>query len=145
MSSKNIVMIGDHMQLPQPTTGNLDGESTHSPIEYLLKEKNTISDHNGIFLDRTFRMHQNICDFISKSFYENRLISDQTTHNQQVILQDGKSIENGIYLRHLLRKFNIQRSGVEVDRKIARILDITDLCQFRKPYFTIFTNYVFFI
>ena len=46
-------------------------------------------------------MHQNICDFISKSFYENRLISDQTTHNQQVILQDGKSIENGIYLTDL--------------------------------------------
>ena len=101
MSSKNIVMIGDHMQLPQPTAGNLDGESTYSPIEYLLKEKNTISDHNGIFLDRTFRMHQNICDFISKSFYENRLISDQTTHNQQVILQDGKSVENGIYLTDL--------------------------------------------
>ena len=39
MSSKNIVMIGDHMQLPQPTAGNLDGESTYSPIEYLLKEK----------------------------------------------------------------------------------------------------------
>ena len=122
MSSKNIVMIGDHMQLPQPTAGNLDGESTF-PLEYLLKEKkNTISDHNGIFLDRTFRMHQNICDFISKSFYENRLISDQTTHNQQVILQDGKSVENGIYLIDLDHNdYSVQ--NMEEAKYIKKIYD----------------------
>ena len=75
-------MIGDHMQLPQPSTGNTEGESSLSPIEYLLKDQNTISDDKGIFLSNTYRMHKNICDFISESFYENRLMSDKSTKNQ---------------------------------------------------------------
>jgi len=98
MSSKNIVMIGDHMQLPQPSTGNTDGESSLSPIEYLLKDQNTISDDKGIFLSTTFRIHKRICDFISESFYEKRLMSDISTQNQSVILDNQKEITNGIYL-----------------------------------------------
>ena len=50
----------------------------------LLKEKNTISDEKGIFLDKTYRMHSNICTFISDSFYEKRLISDLSNANQIV-------------------------------------------------------------
>ena len=97
MSSKNIVMIGDHMQLPQPSTGNIEGESSLSPIEYILKEQNTISDDKGIFLSKTYRMHENVCDFISNSFYEKRLMSDSSTQNQSII-SDEKEIPNGIYL-----------------------------------------------
>ena len=101
MSSKNIIMIGDHMQLPQPSVSTIDGDSSLSPIEYLLKEKNTISDEKGIFLDKTYRMHSNICTFISDSFYENRLISDISNANQIVKTTKEKSIPNGIYLLDL--------------------------------------------
>ena len=111
MSSKNIVMIGDHMQLPQPSTGNIDGESSLSPIEYILKEQNTISDDKGIFLSKTYRMHENICNFISNSFYEKRLMSDSSTHNQSII-SDEKEIPNGIYL------INPNHSGFSVQNDI---------------------------
>ena len=89
------------MQLPQPSVSTIDGDSSLSPIEYLLKEKNTISDEKGIFLDKTYRMHSNICTFISDSFYENRLISDISNANQIVKTTKEKSIPNGIYLLDL--------------------------------------------
>ena len=112
MSSKNIIMIGDHMQLPQPSTGNTEGESSLSPIEYLLKDQNTISDDKGIFLSNTYRMHKNICDFISESFYENRLMSDKSTKNQNIINEKNKDILNGIYL------IDPKHSGFSVQNEI---------------------------
>ena len=98
LSSKNIVMIGDHMQLPQPSLGIIEGESSLSPIEYLIKDKNTISDEKGIFLEKTFRMHSSICEFISNSFYEKRLIPDKNNSNQKILQNNGESVKNGIYL-----------------------------------------------
>mgnify|MGYP006161256181 FL=1 len=98
LSSKNIVMIGDHMQLPQPSLGIIEGESSLSPIEYLIKDKNTISDEKGIFLEKTFRMHSSICEFISNSFYEKRLITDKNNSNQKILKNNGESVKNGIYL-----------------------------------------------
>ena len=111
MSSKNIVMIGDHMQLPQPSTGNIEGESSLSPIEYLLRDQNTISDDKGIFLSKTYRMHKNVCEFISNSFYERRLRSDSTTQNQSILF-DEREIPNGIYL------INPEHSGFSVQNEI---------------------------
>ncbi|MFL2648351.1 MAG: TM0106 family RecB-like putative nuclease [SAR202 cluster bacterium] len=97
LSAKNIVLIGDHMQLPQPTTGNIEGESSLSPIEYLISEKNTISNDKGIFLDKSYRMHSSVCEFISDSFYEKRLDSDILNKNQKIII-NNKEINNGIFV-----------------------------------------------
>ena len=85
------------MQLPQPTTGNIEGESSLSPIEYLISEKNTISNDKGIFLDKSYRMHSSVCEFISDSFYEQRLHSDELNKNQKIIIKD-KEINNGIFV-----------------------------------------------
>jgi uncharacterized protein len=71
--AKNIVLIGDQMQLAQPTKGNHPGESGLSALEYLLGDHQTIPPELGIFLGITRRLHPSICDFISESFYENRL------------------------------------------------------------------------
>ena len=115
LSSKNIVMIGDHMQLPQPSLGIIEGESSLSPIEYLIKEKNTISDQKGIFLEKTYRMHPTICEFISDSFYEKRLITDKDNSNQKIIKNNNNSVKNGIYLVDLNHSGSSVQNINEVD------------------------------
>ena len=120
LSSKNIVMIGDHMQLPQPSLGIIEGESSLSPIEYLIRDKNTISNEKGIFLEKTYRMHSNICDFISNSFYEKRLIADKNNANQKVLQNNGESIKNGIYLVDL----NHSSSSVQNIKEVNYIQNI---------------------
>jgi predicted RecB family nuclease len=72
-SARNIVLIGDQMQLSQPVKGSHPGESGTSTLEYLLQGRATIADEFGIFLGETFRMHPRVCAFISGAVYEDRL------------------------------------------------------------------------
>ena len=75
--AKNIIIIGDQKQLGQPVQGSHPGDSGKSVLDYLLEGKETISDNKGIFLNKTYRLHPNINDFISENFYENKLIINQ--------------------------------------------------------------------
>ena len=69
-SAKNIVLIGDQMQLEQPIQASHPKGSGQSTLEYFLGEQQTIPPHLGIFLDTTWRMHPEVCRFVSQSFYE---------------------------------------------------------------------------
>ena len=96
MASKNIILVGDHMQLPKPKTGKQEGNASLSPVEYIMEDKNTIADSRGIFLNKTYRMHDNISNYISENFYENRLKPDINNDKQNIIIE--KNPLNGIYL-----------------------------------------------
>ena len=84
VSSKNIVLIGDQMQLAHPTPGIHPGESGSSTLDYMLRGEDTVSPGKGIFLDVSYRMHPSICDFISDAVYEGRLQADADNVNQKI-------------------------------------------------------------
>jgi uncharacterized protein len=44
-------------------------------LEHLLGEAQTIPEERGLFLERSFRMHPDVCRFVSDAFYERRLES----------------------------------------------------------------------
>ena len=48
--AKNIVLIGDQLQLGQPIKGTHPGDSGQSILDYLLEGKDTIPENRGIFL-----------------------------------------------------------------------------------------------
>jgi len=83
-AAHNLVLIGDQMQLGQPTQGAHPDESGLSTLEYLLQEQATVSEERGIFLSTTWRLHPRLCDFISGAVYENRL-SPATQTRQRVV------------------------------------------------------------
>ena len=87
--AKNIVLLGDQMQLGQPIQGNHPGRSGESGLEYLLDGAATIAPERGIFLEKTYRMHPDVCRFISDAFYDSRLQSDISTHGQALILDNA--------------------------------------------------------
>lgn len=78
-AAKNIVLVGDQMQLGQPTQGTHPGESGASVLEYLLGEQAAISPERGIFLAETRRMAPAVCSFISDAFYDGQLASHTDT------------------------------------------------------------------
>ena len=55
--AKNIILVGDQMQLGQPVQGSHPGESGKSVLDYLLQGKDTILDSHGVFLKKTYRLH----------------------------------------------------------------------------------------
>ena len=89
LSAKNIVLVGDQMQLGQPIQGAHPGDSGMSILDYLLDGEATIPADRGIFLGTTWRMHENVCRFISDAVYEGRLHPEAGTQNQALILSDS--------------------------------------------------------
>lgn len=80
--AKNIVLMGDQMQLGQPTQGVHPGESGLSILDFLLQDHHTVPPAMGIFLGTSYRMHPSICQFISDAVYDGRLDSGPDTHKQ---------------------------------------------------------------
>ncbi|MCX7121747.1 MAG: TM0106 family RecB-like putative nuclease [Gammaproteobacteria bacterium] len=72
-AKKNIILIGDQMQLGQPIQAVHPGEAGLSILEFLLERRATVSPNKGIFLGTTYRLHPKICRFISDAFYDGRL------------------------------------------------------------------------
>lgn len=85
-SAKNIVLLGDQMQLGQPIQGSHPGSSGQSALEYLLQGKATISPDRGVFLSTTWRMHPHVCSFISDAVYDGRLEPELRNKNQELVL-----------------------------------------------------------
>lgn len=89
MCAKNLILLGDQMQLGQPIQGDHPGRSGESALDYLLNGEATIAPEMGIFLEKTYRMHPDVCRFISDAIYESRLVSDESTYGQALLLDEN--------------------------------------------------------
>jgi uncharacterized protein len=72
-AARNVVFLGDPLQLAQVSQGVHPGGTGCSVLEHLLGEATTIPPDRGVFLERTWRMHPAVCTFISEVVYDNRL------------------------------------------------------------------------
>ena len=86
-SAKNIVLLGDQMQLGQPIQGVHPGETGLSALDFLLEGRATIPPDLGVFLATTWRMHPDVCRFISEAVYEGRLHPELKNAEQRLILK----------------------------------------------------------
>ncbi len=86
--AKNIVLLGDQMQLGQPIQGVHPGRSGDSSLEYLLDGQATIPPEQGIFLKTTWRMHPDVCQFISDAVYDGRLEPEPANARQTLLLDE---------------------------------------------------------
>jgi uncharacterized protein len=92
MCTRNLVLVGDQMQLAQPIQGVHPGKSGLSVLEYVLEDNATIPPERGIFLDTTYRMHDDVCRFISDAVYDGRLRPDAKNQQQTLVL--GRSADS---------------------------------------------------
>lgn len=89
MCAKNLILLGDQMQLGQPIQGTHPGRSGESALEYLLDGESTIPADKGVFLGVSYRMHPDVCRFISHAIYDDRLHSAPSTFAQRLVLSDA--------------------------------------------------------
>jgi len=86
-SAKNIILLGDQMQLGQPIQGVHPGDSGLSTLDYLLQDKATIPPEMGIFLATSWRMHPHICRFVSDAVYDGRLLPETGNEKRKLVLK----------------------------------------------------------
>lgn len=84
--ARNIVLVGDQMQLSQPIQGDHPGGSGRSALEHLLGDAATVPPNRGVFLPETRRMHSSICRFISDAVYDGRLHADADADRQRLVV-----------------------------------------------------------
>jgi uncharacterized protein len=72
-TARNILLLGDPLQLAQVSQGTHPAGTAVSVLEHLLGDHPTIPPDMGVFLARTRRMHPDVCRFISEMAYESRL------------------------------------------------------------------------
>jgi uncharacterized protein len=99
LSTRNLVLIGDQMQLAQPSKGSHPGESGLSCLEYFLHGHATVPPELGIFLGRSHRMHPDVCRFISQAIYDGRLESTLATERHRILRGNDSALvpkETGI-------------------------------------------------
>jgi len=120
-AARNVVLLGDPQQLEQPTKGaHPDGADVAALVHVLGKDRATLADDQGLFLDRTWRLHPAICAFTSELYYEGRLRSIDALERQRL---DGDTpfAGAGLFLVEVPHEGNQSRSNEEIDA-VARIV-----------------------
>jgi len=127
-ATRNIVMLGDQMQLEQPCQGTHPEDSAKSCLEYYLQEHATIPPELGIFLATTFRMHPELCALISSAVYENRLVAEAGNVNRQLVppaeLGERFKKRAGVWFVPVVHEGNTQASEEEADEIALLVADL---------------------
>ncbi len=119
-AARNVILLGDPQQLPQVSQATHPAGSSLSVLEHLLGKAQTIEPERGVFLDRTWRMHPDVADFISELMYDGRLHAAPGREQQRV---DAAEELSGTGLRWLAveHEGRSQSSPEEAERIAAAI------------------------
>jgi uncharacterized protein len=120
-TTRNVVLLGDPRQLPQPLKGCHPRGADLSALEHVLEDRLTISPSEGIFLELTHRLHPDVCEFISTTFYEGRL-KPQPSCIVQELSKGGPWGGTGLRYVAVEHEGNRSTSLEEVDR-VREIVD----------------------
>lgn len=85
-SSRNLVLLGDQMQLPAPCEGAHPAGSGQSCLDYLLRGAPTVPPELGIFLSRSYRLHPLLCSLVSELVYSGCLLAHPSTASRSLAL-----------------------------------------------------------
>ena len=88
-SARNLILLGDPLQLPQVTQASHPGGGGLSVLEHALGDAVTMPADRGVFLTQTRRMHPDVCRFISDQIYEGRLVSHPSCATQSTEFGTG--------------------------------------------------------
>lgn len=90
-AARNLLLVGDPQQLAQPSQGAHPSGAAASALEHLLDGAATIPDDQGLFLDRTRRLHPRISGFVSELAYDERLKSESWCARHEIVA-DGTAL-----------------------------------------------------
>ena len=129
LCTRNLILIGDQMQLAQPTRGSHPGNTGLSCLEYLLDGRPTVPPELGVFLARSRRMHPDVCRFISEAVYESRLDSIPETERHRVLRGPATVLipaETGIVWVPVSHVGCAQSSEEECDKIVAIVEELLE-------------------
>src|SRR5262249_28820468 len=124
-SARNLVLLGDPQQLAQVSQAVHPEGAGASVLSHLLRGRTTVPPERGLFLDRSWRMHPDVCAFVSELADDLRLSAAPGRERQRVDAPGGLA-GTGLVFLGVEHTGNAQRSREEAARiahEVARLLD----------------------
>ena len=119
-AARSVVLLGDPQQLNQPQKGVHPPGVDVSALAHLLDGHATIDPGKGLFLKETWRLHPDICAFISELFYDGRLAARPENQKQRL---NAKGFLDGSGLRFVpVEHAGNQSESLEEVEKIAELV-----------------------
>jgi predicted RecB family nuclease len=84
-AARNVVLIGDPQQLAQPSQAAHPPGSGASALEHILGGRATMPPGAGLLIDKTWRMHPDLCRFTSDTFYDGKLSGVDGLELQEIL------------------------------------------------------------
>ena len=122
-AARNLVFLGDPMQLAQPSQGSHPPGSDVSALEHVLGGATTMPSEAGLFIAQTRRMHPAICEFTSKTFYEGRLTGIPGLEHQAITGATEWS-GSGIRITEVVHSGNSNASPEEAARVASIVTEL---------------------
>jgi uncharacterized protein len=115
------VLVGDPQQLPQPSKGTHPPGAGVTALEHVLAGEAVVPADRGLFLDTTWRMHPDVCRYVSELAYDGELTSHPSCAAQRV-LGDGDLAGTGLRWLPVVHEGN-RLSSVEEAEAVAAVYD----------------------
>ena len=121
----SLVLLGDPRQLDQPIQGVHPPGADVSALGHLLGESATVDRASGVFLEHTWRMHPDVCEFTTEQFYEGRL-GTRPELARQTVIGRGPLAGQGLRFIPVEHAGNTHASAEEADRVAALVGELLD-------------------
>jgi len=82
VSAGSMILLGDPQQLPQVAQAKHPNGSGASALQHIVGQSAAVESHQGVLLDVTYRMHPDICGYISDVMYDGRLTTNEASAGQ---------------------------------------------------------------
>jgi predicted RecB family nuclease len=130
-NARNVILLGDPLQLAHVSQGTHPEGAGASVLEHLLTCEDasprdsaaTIDPDRGVFLDRSFRMHPALCEFISAMVYEGRLCAAESCKNQRIDAPwfSGAGLRY-VPVEHEANAQSSEEEAAEIERIVAGLI-----------------------
>jgi predicted RecB family nuclease len=124
LAAASLVLLGDPQQLPQVTQTDHPDGSGASVLEHFLAGASTIADERGVLLTESWRMHPDVCTFVSERSYDSRLHSRSACGARRVDAPVGAITGAGLRALPVEHEGRSQASPEEADAIAAACRDL---------------------
>jgi uncharacterized protein len=115
LATDNLVLLGDPQQLPQVTQASHPDGAGASALEHVLDGAQTIRPDLGVLLTESWRMHPDVCSFVSERSYDRKLRSRDECERRRVDATAGSITGAGLRALAIEHEGRSQESPEEAD------------------------------
>jgi len=116
--AKRVLLLGDPQQLPQVSQGTHPEPVNESALGWLSRGHDVLPRELGIFLDKSWRMHEAVCRTVSELSYEGQLTSRPSDRHL-----DG--VEPGVHAVAVEHRDNSIESSEEAAAVVGLVRDLS--------------------